>query len=31
MFHWSHLVIHLMNKPLGMIEAIFTFFVGTGR
>jgi len=31
LFRWSYLVIHLMNKPYGMLEAIFTFFRGTGK
>ena len=31
MFRWSYLVIHLMAKPYGMWEAIFTFFRGTGK
>ena len=30
LFRWSYLVIHLMAKPFGMLEAIFTFFRGTG-
>jgi putative CocE/NonD family hydrolase len=30
MFRWSYLVIHLMTKPFGMLESIFTFFRGTG-
>mmetsp|Transcript_33586 Transcript_33586/g.61833 ORF Transcript_33586/g.61833 Transcript_33586/m.61833 type:complete len:709 (-) Transcript_33586:83-2209(-) len=29
-FRWSHLVMHLMSKPFGMLEAMFTFFHGTG-
>jgi putative CocE/NonD family hydrolase len=31
MFRWSYLVIHLMAKPWGMLEAMFTFFRGTGK
>ncbi|KAL9188319.1 hypothetical protein ACHAXT_006697 [Thalassiosira profunda] len=31
LFRWSHLVMHLMVKPLGMVESMFTFFLGTGK
>jgi len=31
LFRWTYLVIHLMSKPLGMVQAIFTFFCGTGQ
>ncbi len=30
LFRWSHLVMHLMTKPFGMLESVFTFFMRTG-